>query len=531
MLLETNLRQFLTPKLVDMYDDHKPDFVHTFFCGEGNVCEVLREEVNYWNCRDPVLIDAPTGRGKTSFVYEVLIPRAREQGKNVLLISNRVAISTQQKAKIMKLLNSSLIGRLTDEGIRQQENFGMVRVVTYHRLPALLKDECNRRWLDNLMYVVADEVHFFTADSSFNENCDYYLKLITSRFQHAIRVYLTATIWDVLHPLAEAEKKNYRDYDVVASPYTVYQRRLYHYRFTGNYRHLLLDFFDDLEELKPLILEKPNDKWLIFVNSKQEGQVFTADLNRTNDTAGRRRAAYLDADRKDTPEWNSLLNSSRFDVQVLIATSVLDCGINIWDDALKNIVIITDSRTSLIQMLGRKRRSAEEKVNLYIRDISIRTLASRYKDGLALFSWYSRYQNADREERARIAMEIWREGDPVLLKHFRLGGGTLYPNELAFFSLGRKLRFYEQFISESAPTTFQSVVRKWLGMAVEDTVDSREVLLSFCSLNQDAEMTNSQIVEFRKLVVNACEQNGYKEPQPTRKDTLGIEALNNRLAK
>lgn len=532
MLSETKLRQFLTPKLVDIYDDHIPDFVHTFSCGEGNVCEVLREEVNYWNCRDPVQIDAPTGRGKTSFVYEVLIPRAIERGKNVLLISNRVAVSVQQKIKIMELLGSPLIGCLTNKGIQQQESFGMVRVITYHRLPALLKEERNKQWIENLIYVVADEVHFFAADSSFNENCDYYLKLITSKFQHAIRVYLTATIWDVLHPLVEAEKNNYRDYDIVASPYTVYQRGLYRYRFSSNYRYILLNFFDDLEEIKPLILQKPDDKWLIFVSSKQEGQTFVANLNSDDQGASaKKRAAYLDADKKDTDEWRNLLSSSMFETQVLVATSVLDCGINIWDDALKNIVIIADNRTSLLQMLGRKRCKPSERINLYVRDISRQTFVSRHKEGMSLFSWYRRYKNADREEQKRIATEIWRKADPVLLNYFRLGGGSLYPNELAFFSLGRKLRFYEQFISEDATATFQNAVREWLGMAVEHSPDYRDALASFCLQHKDTEMVESEIAEFRKLVICACEQNGYKEPQPTRKDFLRIGALNNRLAK
>ncbi len=36
-----------------------------------------------------MLIEAQTGLGKTTFVYETLIPRALEQHKNVLIISNR----------------------------------------------------------------------------------------------------------------------------------------------------------------------------------------------------------------------------------------------------------------------------------------------------------------------------------------------------------------------------------------------------------------------------------------------------------
>ena len=532
MLINTKTKQFLTPELVDIYDDHKPDFVHTFSCGEGNVREVLREEVNYWNCRDPVLVDAPTGRGKTTFVYDVLIPRAMKQGKNVLLISNRIAVSAQQKIKIMELLSSPLVGCLTSKGIQQQENFGMVRVITYHRLPALLKEARNKLWIENLMYVVADEVHFFTADSSFNENCDYYLKLITSKFQNAIRVYLTATTWDVLHPLAEAEKKNYRDYDVVASPYTVYQREMLHYRFTSDYGHILLNFFDDLEEIKSLILQKANIKWLIFVSNRQEGRTFASDLNSISPLpSGMQRATYLDADKKGTPEWRDLLNDSKFDAQVLVTTSVLDCGINIWDDALKNIVVITDNRTSLVQMLGRKRCKSEERVNLYVRDISEQTFLCRYKEAVALYSWYNRYKEADNKERSKMAAEIWRSADPVLLKYFHLGGGSLYPNELAFFSLGRNVRFYEQFISDRETVSFQNAVRRWLGMERDININCLDMLISFCSQHKETEMIECEVVEFRKLVVNAYEQNIQKEPQPTRKDSLGIGALKNRLIK
>lgn len=35
----------------------------------------------------------------------------------------------------------------------------------------------------------------------------------------------------------------------------------------------------------------------------------------------------------------------------------------------------------------------------------------------------------------------------------------------------------------------------------------------------------------RKLIVKTAEAKGFKEQQPTRVDTLGTEALNNRLSK
>ena len=50
-----------------------PDFYTTFLCDRGSVSEVLWEEIPWWNNRNPVMIDAPTGYGKTTFVYDVLL--------------------------------------------------------------------------------------------------------------------------------------------------------------------------------------------------------------------------------------------------------------------------------------------------------------------------------------------------------------------------------------------------------------------------------------------------------------------------
>ncbi len=51
--------------------------------------------------------------------------------------------------------------------------------------------------------------------------------------------------------------------------------------------------------------------------------------------------------------------------KVLIATSVLDNGVNIKDINLRNLVIITDTETEFIQMLGRKRYD-DSRVKLYL---------------------------------------------------------------------------------------------------------------------------------------------------------------------
>lgn len=58
--------------------------------------------------------------------------------------------------------------------------------------------------------------------------------------------------------------------------------------------------------------------------------------------------------------------------KILITTSVMDNGISLEDEYLRNIVIMADTKETFIQMLGRKRiKNNNEKLNLYIlkRDI------------------------------------------------------------------------------------------------------------------------------------------------------------------
>lgn len=66
--------------------------------------------------------------------------------------------------------------------------------------------------------------------------------------------------------------------------------------------------------------------------------------------------------------WDSFIHNEKFNETVLIATSVLDCGVNIHDDAVRDIVIFADDPTAFMQMLGRKRLSndREKKVSLWV---------------------------------------------------------------------------------------------------------------------------------------------------------------------
>lgn len=512
----------LNVTLMTQYDDHIPLFYHTFKCDSRSVVEVLAPEVDYWTARDPTLICAPTGMGKTTLACEVLLPRALEQGKNVLFVVNRVALATQLKLRIMDLVDPSLKDCLTETGVRMREQFGRVCVVTYHRLGAFVSEPSNQTWINNLLYVIADEIHIITSDY-FNDQCGYYLRLLTSKFQHAVRIYMTATEWDVLLPLAEAEKANYLDCTKLVYPWLM-PREFRRYVFPADYSHINLQFFDDLDTILDRIEKKPEEKWMIFMSSKRAGKELAQKL------LGK--ALYLDADSKGTAEWSAILKKEAFDQQVLITTAVLDCGVNIKDKQLRNIVIFTDNRTSLLQMLGRKRCCEGEHVNLYVFDIEKKTIAMRYHNGLELCRWLERYEAEQWEGRSKMASEIWHGQDESLRLYFHLTKGNLVPNHIAFFSLKRKLVFYRSLIE--GKTTFQQVVRSWLGMPEEDALPEPESSLearfiAFCECHLEQELSEEEIAQFREMTIALADRVGQIKTRADRIDALGREALNKRL--
>ena len=198
------------PKVITgtVYDDHhRHPSIRTFKVPHVNVGDALKEEIELWDYRNPVFVDAQTGTGKTTFIKNQLLPLVSEHGSNILLLSNRIALSSQQKLYFMEALNDPRQGLLTDKGIAATEDFGCLRIMTYHRLQSLLNDAHNEEWIRKLAFVICDECHFLVADSTFNDQCDHILKQITSKFCHCKRIYMTATPWDVINPIAEAETK------------------------------------------------------------------------------------------------------------------------------------------------------------------------------------------------------------------------------------------------------------------------------------------------------------------------------------
>ena len=62
-----------------------------------------------------------------------------------------------------------------------------------------------------------------------------------------------------------------------------------------------------------------------------------------------------------------IIANEKFEAKILATTTVLDNGINLNDDKLKNIVIDFYDPVTIVQTLGRKRIHNYDKINLYLR--------------------------------------------------------------------------------------------------------------------------------------------------------------------
>lgn len=499
-------------------DGRVPEFYRTMPLKDTEpVGDQLRRELPFWTPPNPVLLDLPPGTGKTSFVYNTLIPEALARGKNLLLVSNRVALSSQQKRAVMEQLQSPFLKTLTDEGVRQTEDFGPVRVVTYHRLPALLKDQNSAAWRANLAFVIFDEAHFFAADSLFNAGAEYYLRLASERFCHAVRIYMTGTSWDILEPLAEAEITYYHRHTLYLQ--WTPPRAFFRYTIPADYSRFRLRWFSKLDDLEDPIREQPEERWLIFADSKKQGKTFAQDLGSY--------VAYLDADSKGSDTWNRIVREERFSQQVLVTTPVLDAGINIVDSSLRNVAVITDNRTALLQMAGRKRMRGDRHFNLWVCNPSLATLAHRYRQYSQWLEWFDRLDKCRSPEQYQALMEqLWREDDPELRNLFRLSRGKIFPNTLARHVLRRRQFLFGQILR--GETTFKREAELWLGMD-PDATGAAAALHNFYMEHGEEPLEETLQDQLRQLINTCYAEAGHKDPQPTRSDRLQARALTNRL--
>lgn len=332
--------------------------------------EIIRSDI-YRNCpwspTTPVFISAQTGKGKNTFVEERLIPYVRElnietnQHYQVLILSNRLALKQQIELRLSGNSDSD------DNGERIYSYNEYADVMTYQ---GLLRNyqrlKQKKKKPPKYLYVVCDEAHFFTSDASFNPHTQKILSYIPRLFRESIRIYMSATPYDCLEYIYNAEKHG----------------ALKFYHFKRDYSYLNTKAYSSITELYDLIVRSiknengscnSSEKWLIFIDDREKCEKVKRGLEecaeRINrplfiedkEDKNRKPMVYaVNAASKRDDAYMRMVQDARLDkdTYVLITTSVLDNGVNLT--GIKNIVVSDMSKVKCLQMLGRARVSGPE---------------------------------------------------------------------------------------------------------------------------------------------------------------------------
>lgn len=333
-------------------------------CQSKNRKKYLKEVIgdDYWEWEGKkVLIWAPTGMGKTTFVIQELLPFFKRRKRKILILCNRILLRMQYWNSLLEQF----------ENYREIEQ--CVTVLTYQQLEEKVKNSSSPDGLfREYSVVVCDESHFSYADSDFNGFGTFtLLQAIACAGATKTLIFMSATMEEV-QPLIEQTLKNCM---------TILSRTGRNSEIMDKHREILIydysKFFDferfhcicvpDLETACGLLAES-SKKSVIFIDDKEKGAELAESLIKTQ-KVDRREIVVLSADNIDHENHKTLIRnltiSHRLTAKILITTSVLDNGISIHDSDVGNVLIVTESRCSFIQMLGRVRAEDVNLCNLY----------------------------------------------------------------------------------------------------------------------------------------------------------------------
>ena len=314
------------------------------------VTDVIGEDYKKWNKGDIIKIKTQTGSGKSYFIKNTLIPYIDEINNlkifnefKVLILTNRIALSRQTKNDLLKKYNMQIPSNLKNlDDIKQIKN---ITLMNYQSLNEYIMNESNfnANYYD---YIICDEIQYIFEDS-FTGNTELALnELIYKSNKESIKIFMSATMEQLDNMI---NKSNCR---------------MWEYDTNRDYSYLIPHTYSKQEQLiKQINDDKSKDKWLIFVASIQKGKDLLKELQKNNIDAvmiykGRR-------DKKSREEFNNIITKEKFNSKVLITTKLLDNGVNIMDDEVKNIVVNSWSRENLIQSIGRVRfKSLKEAYNI-----------------------------------------------------------------------------------------------------------------------------------------------------------------------
>lgn len=288
---------------------------------------ITEEQIDDWNSKIIVFIEAPTGRGKTHFIKHTLSDHNKE--KKILLLVNRTLIKDQSEKELIRI---------------DTEN---ITITTYQNISKLALSNKTMDF-EGYNYIICDEAHHFCEESEFVFETDVSFNWVMK--QSGIKIFMTATAYFIKSYLTDKLKLE-----------------INHYHIPNDYNFIeKLYFYENDDVVKRLLFDLPKDEKAIYFTSATKAHETSKLLESCIFYCSKNNHDYSQYVNPETIEF--IEENEKFEEQVLCTTKVMDCGVNIKDESIKHMIIDIADLSSIIQCIGRKRIQGNEKIILYIKD-------------------------------------------------------------------------------------------------------------------------------------------------------------------
>ena len=414
-----------------------------------------------------IFIESPTGTGKSSFVLDKLFPFAAEKNYNILYLANRSALNQQIRNAVARKLKVKEKIKKDEATFYLPESFCCLTVINYQAIS--LDSTALETFLSDYAYIVFDEAHFFVEDSLFNAKTGLLLKSVLDASPDAVWIFLSATL-DGSEELLLAAADKIQPNNLIDANLNKLVLRDHRIVYKNNYQSAVYtpSFFRGIDDLMLVINRTVGEKWLIFVSSIQRGKALQQRIKKETG----RKAVFLSSENKAGKRWEMLSAEERYDEDVLIATKVLDNGVNISDKGVRHIVIPFCDQTEFMQMLGRRRTAEGERVYLYVEVPTIQKVNTLRHGVETKRNAINGVKRCAPNRRNALLAKMWEAGRKDINSLFYINeAGNLNPNFLAEKKLKQLSDFYGTLaVRYKEGACYEKTVLTWIKMEDSEPV-------------------------------------------------------------
>lgn len=413
------------------------------------VSDVIGEEYKKWRCGDVIKIKTQTGTGKTYFIKNILIPYIDElndlkitEEMKILLLTNRVGLSRQTKKDLLVKYKMEIPTKESE--LDEIKKIKSTTVMSYQALNEMLMYDIDYN-LEIYDYIICDEIQYIFDDSWTGQTEKIFKELIRKENNKSIRIFMSATMKQLDNTINIASKNRVFEYDT-----------------NRDYSYLIPHSYSKQEQIIDRIIEdESKDKWIIFVSSITKGNELLKQLKRLGINAVFTYSGCRNNESKQ--EYNNIVMNEKFKCKVLITTKLLDNGINIIDDKVKNIVVNSWEEVNLLQSVGRVRFKDIKnayKINLFLDKKNKKQFIAKFKSIEKELSYFELLISDKKEFTIKYSNKLNQLPNGI---HMKEGTGFIY-DKITYASLLKKKNEFTKFANDLNPEQFIETQLSWLGL-------------------------------------------------------------------